>query len=98
MEGCGFTVNTTFLRPRSVGSVTLASADPKAEPLIDPNYHSDPRDREMSVRSIRTVREILSQSEIAKYIKIERLPGPDAKTDAEIMAYVRQYACCDYHP
>jgi choline dehydrogenase len=98
MEGHGFTVNTTFLRPRSVGSVTLASADPNAEPVIDPNYHDDPKDREMSLRSIRTVREILNQSEIAKYIKVERLPGPEARTDAEIMAYIRQYACCDYHP
>lgn len=98
IDGHGFTVNTTFLRPRSVGSVTLSSADPKAEPLIDPNYYDDPKDREMSVRSIRTVREILGQSEMAKYIKVERLPGPEAKTDAEIMAYVRQYGCCDYHP
>jgi choline dehydrogenase len=52
----------------------------------------------MSLRSVRAVREILGQNEIAKYIKIERLPGPDARSDAEIMAYVRQYACCDYHP
>jgi choline dehydrogenase len=52
----------------------------------------------MSLRSIRAVREILSQSDMARYIKVEHLPGPTARTDAEIMAYVRQYACCDYHP
>jgi choline dehydrogenase len=98
MDGHGFTVNTTFLQPRSVGSVSLASADRNADPVIDPNYHSDPKDREMSLRSIRAVREILNQSDIARYIKSERLPGPGARTDAEIMAYVRQYACCDYHP
>ena len=98
LEGHGFTVNTTFLRPRSIGSVTLRASDPAAEPVIDPNYHSDPFDREMSLRSIRTVREILAHKEIAKHIKEERLPGPEARTDAEIMAYVRQYACCDYHP
>jgi choline dehydrogenase len=98
VEGHGFTVNTTFLQPHSVGSVSIASADPNAEPVIDPNYHDDPYDREMSVRSIRTVREILGQSEMAKYIRGEYLPGSDAKSDAEIMSYVRQYACCDYHP
>ena len=98
LDGHGFTINTTFLRPRSVGSVTLRASDPAAEPIIDPNYHADPFDREMSLRSIRTVREILAQKEIAKHIKVERLPGPEARTDAEIMAYVRQYACCDYHP
>jgi choline dehydrogenase-like flavoprotein len=76
----------------------LRASDPAAEPIIDPNYHADPFDREMSLRSIRTVREILARKEIAKHIKEERLPGPDARTDTEIMAYVRQYACCDYHP
>jgi choline dehydrogenase len=52
----------------------------------------------MSLKSIETTREILEQPDIAKYIKIERLSGPDTKTKDDIMAYVRQYACCDYHP
>jgi choline dehydrogenase len=98
LDGHGFTVNTTFLRPQSIGSIKLASARPEDEPLIDPNYHGAEYDRAMSLKSIETTREILSQPDIAKYIKIERLPGPDAKTKEDIMAYVRQYACCDYHP
>jgi choline dehydrogenase-like flavoprotein len=98
LSGHGFTVNTTFLRPRSLGSVTLPSADPLAEPIIDPNYHDDPVDRQMSLRSIRAVREIIAQSDMAKHVSSERLPGSDARTDDEIMAYIRQYACCDYHP
>jgi choline dehydrogenase len=97
VEGSGFTINSVFLRPESVGSVRLASADPLAEPLIDPRYLSEPRDREMAIRQFRTIREILSKPEIAQYIKEERLPGSSAKTDDEIMAYVRQYASCDYH-
>ncbi|WP_233858437.1 GMC family oxidoreductase [Paraburkholderia sp. HD33-4] len=98
LDGYGFTINSTFLRPRSVGSVTLASSDPRAEPLIDPNYHSDPKDREMSLVSVRTIREVASQPAIARYVQEERLPGATAQTDEAIMAYVRQYACCDYHP
>lgn len=98
VEGSGFTINSTFLRPQSVGTVSLASADPSAEPLIDPRYLSDQRDREMAIRQVRTIREVLAQPEIAQYIKDERLPGSTAQTDDEIMAYVRQYASCDYHP
>jgi choline dehydrogenase len=98
LPGHGFTVNSTFLRPKSKGSVRLRSANPDDEPLIDPNYLADPYDKAMALTSIRTIREVLSQSAIAKFIKVERLPGPDAKSDDEIMAYVRQYACCDYHP
>ena len=98
LPGNGFTVNSTYLRPKSVGTVRLASADPTAEPRIDPRYLSEPKDREMAVRQIRTIREVLSQPEMAQLIRAERLPGSEARTDAEIMAYVRQYASCDYHP
>ncbi|KAG8222608.1 hypothetical protein J437_LFUL002601 [Ladona fulva] len=34
----------TLLRPRSRGSVTLKSTDPKVQPRIEPNYFSDERD------------------------------------------------------
>ena len=98
LDGHGFTINSTFLRPQSTGSVTLASADPTAEPLIDPQYLSAEKDRAMALHQVRTIREVLAQPEIARFIKEERLPGPAARTDEEIMAYVRQYASCDYHP
>jgi choline dehydrogenase-like flavoprotein len=98
LDGHGFTINSTFLRPRSIGSVKLKSSDPADQPLVDPNYLADAYDRSMAVRSVRIIREVLMQGEIAKFIKVERLPGPDARSDAEIMSYVRQYACCDYHP
>lgn len=98
IEGNGFTVNSTFLRPRSRGTVSLKSADPMAEPLIDPKYLSDPHDRDMVCLSIRKIRDILSQPAIAPLIRHERLPGADARTDEELLAYARDYATCDYHP
>jgi choline dehydrogenase len=98
VEGHGFTVNSTFLRPQSVGSVRLASADPADEPLIDPNYLGEAKDREMALLQVRTIREVLSHDPIRRFIRQERLPGSDARTDEEIMTYIRQYASCDYHP
>ena len=98
LDGYGFTVNSTFLRPKSVGTVKLKSQDPSDDPLIDPNYHAEESDRAMSLTSVQAIRDILTQSPIAKYIRNERLPGPNARTKEEVMAYVRQYACCDYHP
>ncbi len=38
----GLTVGAILLRPRSRGTIRLASADPAAKPLIDPRYLSDP--------------------------------------------------------
>jgi choline dehydrogenase-like flavoprotein len=52
----------------------------------------------MAVRQVRTIREVLAQPVMAQFVKEELLPGRKAQTDDEIMAYVRQYASCDYHP
>jgi choline dehydrogenase-like flavoprotein len=98
LDGYGFTVNSTFLRPKSVGCIKLRSSNPTDEPMIDPNYFGDPYDRSMALKSVKVIREVLSQSAIARYVERERLPGLQAQSDDEIMAYIRQYACCDYHP
>jgi choline dehydrogenase len=98
IEGHGFTVNSTFLRPRSRGSVRLRSANPADEPLIDPNYLADPYDRAMALQSVKIIRAVLKQGAIAPLISHERLPGDKAVSDDQLMAYIRQYACCDYHP
>ena len=98
IPGFGFTINSTFLRPKSKGTVTLRSANPADEPLIDPNYLGEPHDRQMAVTSVRIIREILDQPSLAHLIDFERLPGGDAQTDEEILEYAREYACCDYHP
>lgn len=98
LDGHGFTINSTFLRPRSTGTVKLRSANPADEPLIDPNYLGDLYDRSMALKSVRIIREVLAQNAIARFIRTERLPGPGTQSDDDIMAYIRQYACCDYHP
>ncbi|MCB0926095.1 MAG: GMC family oxidoreductase N-terminal domain-containing protein [Mycobacterium sp.] len=40
--GHAITTGPVLLRPRSTGTVTLGSPDPAAQPVIDPNYLSDP--------------------------------------------------------
>lgn len=42
LPGEGLTVGAILLRPRSRGTIRLASPDPHAKPLIDPAYLSDP--------------------------------------------------------
>jgi choline dehydrogenase-like flavoprotein len=67
-------------------------------PIIDANYHNTEYDRDMSVKAVKHVREILSQPAIAQHIKRERFPSADAKTPEQILAYAREYASVDYHP
>jgi choline dehydrogenase len=42
LPGEGLTVGAILLRPRSRGTIRLASADPTAKAVIDPRYLSDP--------------------------------------------------------
>jgi choline dehydrogenase-like flavoprotein len=98
VPGNGLTINTCNMRPTSRGEVTLRSSNPNDMPIIDPNYHDTEYDRDMSVRAVRHVREILAQPAIARHIKRERFPGADKTTPEQILEYAREYASVDYHP
>lgn len=47
-----FHIMSIVSRPRSRGSIQLASADPKVAPLIDPNYYHDPFDIALTVEGM----------------------------------------------
>lgn len=98
MKNSGVTLNSAFLRPRSRGTVRLASSDPLSAPLIDPNYWADPYDREMSMRGLKLVCDILSQDALKPYIKAIHLPGPQVRTDKELFEYACLNAKTDHHP
>lgn len=94
----GVTLNSAFLRPRSRGTVRLASGNPKDAPLIDPNYWADPYDREMSLRGLKVAREIMRQDALKPYVLREVLPGPERLTDDDLFAYGCANAKTDHHP
>lgn len=94
----GVTLNSAFLRPRSRGSVRLASADPATAPLIDPNYWAEPYDREMSLRGLAIAREIMAQPALAPFIAREALPGPGVKDAGALFDYACRMAKTDHHP
>jgi choline dehydrogenase len=94
----GVTMNSAHLRPRSRGTVRLASSDPSAAPLIDPNYWADPYDREMSIRGLKLAREIMRQNALKPFVLAERLPGPDVTTDQDYFTYACKNAKTDHHP
>ncbi len=98
LKNAGVTLNSAYLHPRSRGTVRLASADPSAAPLIDPNYWEDPHDRTMSVEGLKIAREIMSQRALKPYVMAERLPGPTAVNDRDLLDYGCANAKTDHHP
>ena len=96
--GHGYSCHVCLLRPRSRGSVTLASKDPMEAPLINPNFLGDRDDMERMVRGFKLMRHILNQPALAGIGGKELATSARAKTDAQIEHYIRDYADTIYHP
>lgn len=98
LKNAGVTLNSAYLHPRSRGTVRLASSDPAAAPLIDPNYWSDPHDRKMSIEGLKVAREIMQQAALKPFVLAERLPGPGKVSDEDLFDYGCANAKTDHHP
>ncbi len=98
MRHPGVTVNSAYLRPASRGTVRLASADPAAAPLIDPNYWEAPEDRRRALEGLRLAREILRQPALRPFVLAERMPGSAVTHTAELLAYAQHSCKTDHHP
>ncbi len=100
VKGHGVTINTCNLRPRSIGSVTLRSADPTVHPVIDPNFcgDEDGYDWDISMKGFEWGRRILAAKSFASVIKREYTPGSHVQTPEQIKEYVRKWSKTDYHP
>ena len=96
--GHGFAISPVGLYPKSRGRLTLASPDPFAPPRIDPNLLADPKDLEPLLRGIRLVRRIFAAPAFARYRASESAPGVAAKSDAELIDYIRAEAYTVHHP
>ena len=94
--GHGFSCHVCVLRPKSRGSLRLASADPLAPPLIDPAFLQDSDDVRRMVVGFKLMRELLQQPALARHGAVERSAA--ATSDADIEAFIRQHADTIYHP
>ena len=98
-KGFGVTLNVYYLRPKSRGTVRIASADPREAPLIDPNYLSEDKDLELSVEGLRQMREVMSQPSISKYVTKEHLAnGATLNSKDSYIKFVRENGRTSYHP
>ena len=97
-DGHGFTLAPGVVGTKSVGSLTLRSADPADPPRIDPNYLGDDADLHVLVEGVKLARTILGAPALDAYRGDEYLPGPAVQSDAEIAEFVRNHVQNIYHP
>jgi choline dehydrogenase len=93
-----FMCHVCQLRPESRGEIRLRSADPAAAPVIEPNYLSASRDRDVMRAGFKAMREVMHQPGLAALSGGEIWPEPGVRTDAEIDEFIRQAAGTVYHP
>jgi choline dehydrogenase len=85
------------VRPRSRGSLALASSNAAVPPRLFPNYFSDAIDRKILVEGFKLARRIASTAPLSEFVTAEHLPGKDVNTDQEIEAYFRENGGCVSH-
>lgn len=93
----GVQIDINLERPKSLGSVRLASANPHDHPLIDPNYFSAPQDLDELLRGVKVMREVMAQPQIGQYLNGELGAWKNADSDAEIIAAIRATAYTGHH-
>lgn len=87
------------MAPFSRGSVTITSKDTAINPVVDPNWLSDPRDQEVAVASYKYVRQVYtSQAMQPVLLGDEVYPGKNVSTDSQILAQIQGAMLQVYHP
>lgn len=97
VPGHAFQIHIDLMRPTSLGSVTLNSADPRQPPRILFNYLKTEQDRADMRAGARLVREIIGQPAMAPFQGEELVPGPQAQSDEALDAWARQVTETGYH-
>jgi choline dehydrogenase len=90
-------IYTGLVRPMSRGWVKLASNNPLEKALVNPNYLSVDSDLDRMVQSVKIARNLFGTRAFSEWSKQELLPGPDAQTDEQLGAFVRNYTGSFHH-
>ena len=96
--GHGLSCHVCLLRPKSRGEVTLKSADPFEDPLIDPKFLSHPDDVSDLVAGYKKMMSILNKDPVGKYTSNHTQRPINIDDDKDIEQAIREDADTVYHP
>lgn len=81
----------------SRGNVSINSTDTAENPLINPNWLSDPRDQDIAIAAFRRGRQLFSTQAMRPIVKMEAFPGQNVTTDAQIWNIIKTSANSVYN-
>jgi choline dehydrogenase len=97
-EGHGYAIGVILQHPESCGYIKLQSTDPLAPPVIQPNYLQSDADLNLLIEGVKICRRIAEADAFKAYRGKEVWPGEEARSDAELAAFVRRTVETLYHP
>ncbi|WP_321967818.1 GMC family oxidoreductase [Burkholderia cepacia] len=95
--GHGYSLHVTLSRPMSSGTVTLASADPRAMPMIDPGYFSHADDMPKLVKGTQIALKIMHAKPFDAF-RGKTLTPFDRNDPTQIEQMLRDTCDTEYHP
>ena len=93
-----FTAAMCSLRPASRGHVRIKGPDVQTHPAITHNYLASEEDRRTAVESMRIARRIAAAPALARFAPEEFRPGPQARSDADLLEFARDNGNTVFHP
>ncbi|KAF4588712.1 hypothetical protein EYR40_010266 [Pleurotus pulmonarius] len=97
-SGTYLTIINVVLSPTSRGTITLASSDPFAHPIIDPQLLATDFDMAVMVEAIKSSQRFTAAHAWDGYVTGIYADAANTTTDAGIVEYVRQWATTIKHP
>ncbi|KAI5121995.1 hypothetical protein M0805_001828 [Coniferiporia weirii] len=91
-------IQTALQHPLSQGHLYIASADPFAYPVIDPQYLSHPFDVVALREGLKLARTIGQTAPLSSYLLTEVSPGSSVSTDDDWDAWLANNIGTEYHP
>ncbi|KAL8942483.1 MAG: hypothetical protein Q9216_001627 [Gyalolechia sp. 2 TL-2023] len=87
-----------LVAPFSRGNITINSTDTSFNPVVSPNWLSDPRDQEIAVAGLRRAREILQTESMQPILGgPEVFPGSNVTSERDILAAIKKSASSINH-
>jgi choline dehydrogenase-like flavoprotein len=93
-----FTASICLVRPESLGSVRIVSANPAVHPQIRLNFLTNVTDLQAAAAGIRGIRRVCGAEALRSYEVQEFRPGPDLLSDNELAAAAREITATIFHP
>uniref|UniRef100_UPI002E17618A GMC family oxidoreductase n=1 Tax=Harenicola maris TaxID=2841044 RepID=UPI002E17618A len=94
----GYQISAQPCRPTSRGTIEIASADPKAAPVIKPNSLSTAEDQRTAIEACNVLQRFAQSESLRAVTQQAKGPDPLAMDDAALLDDFRERASTVYHP